>query len=61
MPDANGRFKGIAVPRLPWKEPVRCDLCDLELPRDEAVEVTVVARESESTVYYCGMCGGDLT
>jgi hypothetical protein len=21
VPDANGRFKGISVPRLPWQEP----------------------------------------
>lgn len=57
MPDAAGNFKGISVPRLPWKEPVGCDRCGLaELPRDEAVEVTVVTRESEFTAWYCGPC-----
>ena len=58
MPDANGKFKGIAVPRLPWKEPVACDACGLENPRDEQVEVTVESPGggSISTVYLCDPC-----
>lgn len=37
---AGGDGRPVSFGELPWKRPVRCDACDLELARDEAVEVT---------------------
>jgi hypothetical protein len=61
VPDANGNFKGISVPDLPWrrqpkKHTERCTGCDIEHSSEHLIPVAFEDGKDPAFGYYCDDC-----